>query len=148
SLDAGDRMRRPTLLGVFCSSLTIASACSEPVQPGRSVAPPSSAPSRSTTASRIDPDALSGGATTVFDTGPGAFGHAAPNLDADALARHEAGDEACGRVFVASTGLGPLFNNTACEACHVGDGRGQPPADGVSFQTMLFRASIPGLGDH
>jgi CxxC motif-containing protein (DUF1111 family) len=37
-----------------------------------------------------------------------------------------------------------LFNNNACEACHVGDGRGRPPGPGESFTTMLFRASIPG----
>ncbi|HEY2163711.1 MAG TPA: di-heme oxidoredictase family protein, partial [Gemmatimonadaceae bacterium] len=70
------------------------------------------------------------------------------NLDASALARHDAGDAAFGNVFVASTGLGPLYNNTACEACHFGDGRGQPPADGISFTTMLFRASIPGTDPH
>ena len=84
----------------------------------------------------------------MFDATAGAFGHPAPNLDAAALARHNAGDVAFGAVFVPSTGLGPLFNNNACEACHVGDGRGQPPADGVSFLTMLFRASIPGTDPH
>jgi CxxC motif-containing protein (DUF1111 family) len=96
----------------------------------------------------LDPDALSGGATTVFDDGPGAFGHPAPNLDAAALARHNAGDAAFSQVFTPSTGLGPLYNHVACEACHVGDGRGQPPADGVSFLTMLFRASVPGQDAH
>jgi len=100
------------------------------------------------TSSRIDPDALSGGATTVFDAGPGAFGHPAPNLDAAALARHEAGDAAFSQVFTPSTGLGPLFNHTACEACHFGDGRGQPPSDGTSFLSMLFRASVPGQDAH
>ena len=30
----------------------------------------------------------------------------------------------------------------------LGDGRGQPPADGASFSTMLFRASIPGQDEH
>jgi CxxC motif-containing protein (DUF1111 family) len=97
----------------------------------------------------VDPDALSGGATTVFDDGPDAFGTAAPNLDAAALARHEEGDEAFGAVFIAargtaSSGLGPLFNNRSCEACHVGDGRGRPPLPGEDFATMLFRASISG----
>jgi CxxC motif-containing protein (DUF1111 family) len=36
------------------------------------------------------------------------------------------GDEAFERVFTVSEGLGPLFNNSGCEACHPGDGRGSP----------------------
>jgi CxxC motif-containing protein (DUF1111 family) len=98
---------------------------------------------------RIDPDALSGGATTVFDSGPGAFGHPAPNLDAASFARHSAGDATFSLEFVATpglpnSGLGPLFNNTACEGCHNGDGRGRPPNPGEPFESMLFRVSIPG----
>jgi CxxC motif-containing protein (DUF1111 family) len=141
-------MRRPTVFGAL--GLTLSVACSEPIQPPKPIAPPDSAnrTTASNTGSRIDPDALSGGATTVFDAGPGAFGHPSPNLDPASLARHDAGDDAFGNVFVASTGLGPLFNNNACEACHVGDGRGQPPADGSTFSTMLFRASIPGHDAH
>lgn len=145
-------MRRPTPGALFVA-LIAAAACTEPVQPPKSIAPRDVALDRTSTNSRIDPDALSGGAATVFDAGPEAFGHPLPNLDAAGLARHEAGDEAFGRVFVAtaglsSSGLGPLFNHTSCEGCHVGDGRGQPPADGSSFLTMLFRASIPGFDDH
>ena len=138
----------PTRLGALWLALA-AAACSEPVQPANPVAPSDTPASRSISlGGRIDPDALSGGATTVFDATAGAFGHPAPNLDAAALARHNAGDVAFSAVFVPNTGLGPLFNNNACEACHVGDGRGQPPADGVSFLTMLFRASIPGTDPH
>jgi CxxC motif-containing protein (DUF1111 family) len=36
------------------------------------------------------------------------------------------GDEAFGEVFTFETGLGPIFNQQACERCHVGDGRGHP----------------------
>jgi CxxC motif-containing protein (DUF1111 family) len=144
-------MRPPTSLAVLPLVLAALAACSEnaPVQP-RAIAPTDSASFTQNNSfdPRNRPDALSGGATTVFDAGPGAFGHPAPNLDAAGLARHNAGDEAFGRVFAANTGLGPLFNNVSCEACHVGDGRGQPPADGVSFLTMLFRASIPGQDAH
>lgn len=147
-------MRHATTLGTFWFTLALAAACSEPVQPPRAIAPPDVAVRNNTSSnSRFDSDALSGGATTVFDNGPGAFGHPAPNLDAAGLARHEAGDEAFGQVFVSTpglpnSGLGPLFNNNACEACHVGDGRGRPPGPGEGFTTMLFRASIPGFGDH
>ncbi len=141
-------MRRPTSLGLLYLALA-AAACDQPMQP-KATAPTNASASSipSTSLSRFNPDALSGGATTVFDSGPGAFSHPAPNLDAAGLARHAAGDDAFGRIFAANTGLGPLFNNNACEACHFSDGRGQPPADGVSFLTMLFRASIPGHDPH
>ncbi|HEY9228450.1 MAG TPA: di-heme oxidoredictase family protein [Gemmatimonadaceae bacterium] len=142
-------MRRPTPpLGALWFAIIAAAACGEPVQAPKAVAPPESPSLVSRTPSRIDPDALSGGATTVFDVSAEAFEQPAPNLDAAGLARHDAGDEGFGEVFVAKTGLGPLFNNSSCEACHVGDGRGRPPLPGESFQTMLFRASIPGTDPH
>ena len=36
------------------------------------------------------------------------------------------GDDNFERVFTVETGLGPIFNNTGCEGCHPGDGRGTP----------------------
>ena len=36
------------------------------------------------------------------------------------------GDEAFARIFTPSDGLGPLFVETSCISCHVGDGRGHP----------------------
>ena len=36
------------------------------------------------------------------------------------------GDENFERVFTVADGLGPIFNNTGCESCHPGDGRGSP----------------------
>ena len=36
------------------------------------------------------------------------------------------GDAEFGRAFAPATGLGPLFNDIACAACHSGDGRGLP----------------------
>lgn len=47
------------------------------------------------------------------------------------------GDEAFGEVFTFETGLGPLFNNTACERCHVGDGRGHPSVNLKRFGKNL-----------
>lgn len=47
------------------------------------------------------------------------------------------GDEAFGEVFTFNTGLGPLFNNTACERCHVGDGRGHPSVNLKRFGKNL-----------
>jgi CxxC motif-containing protein (DUF1111 family) len=96
---------------------------------------------------------LAGGATTIFDVTAEAFGHPAPNLSADHLALHNEGDEAFEAAFVpgpatVNGGLGPVFDNTSCEGCHVGDGRGRPPLPGEAFESMLFRGSVPGTDPH
>jgi CxxC motif-containing protein (DUF1111 family) len=96
---------------------------------------------------------LAGGATTVFNETNEAFAQPAPNLSAASLALHNEGDEGFEAVFVPSpatlnAGLGPVFDNVSCEACHVGDGRGRPPLPGEAFESLLFRASIPGIDPH
>jgi CxxC motif-containing protein (DUF1111 family) len=103
-------------------------------------------------AGRVDREArtpLSGGATTIFKEDADAFETAAPNLSGEHLAQHEEGDEAFGLPHVRGSavngGLGPVFDNTSCEACHLGDGRGRPPEiEGGQFTSMLFRSSISG----
>jgi CxxC motif-containing protein (DUF1111 family) len=95
--------------------------------------------------------ALSGGATTVFDESEEAFGMPAPNLQGENVDRHELGDVAFELPHVdgpgaLNGGLGPIFDNDACEGCHPGDGRGRPPVGAESFSSMLFRASIRGRG--
>jgi CxxC motif-containing protein (DUF1111 family) len=42
------------------------------------------------------------------------------------LAAFIRGDEEFGRRFAPGTGLGPIFNDVSCAACHSGDGRGRP----------------------
>lgn len=42
------------------------------------------------------------------------------------LAAFIRGDEEFGRRFAPATGLGPIFNDVSCAACHSGDGRGRP----------------------
>lgn len=42
------------------------------------------------------------------------------------LAAFVEGDEQFGRPFAPADGLGPIFNNVSCAACHSGDGRGRP----------------------
>lgn len=43
------------------------------------------------------------------------------------------------------TGLGPLFNRRSCVACHVGNGRGDTPADAAdNMRSVLIRISVPG----
>ncbi len=93
---------------------------------------------------------LSGGATTVFDVSADAFSFPIPTLQGEGLARHDEGDEEFEIEFVPApaaenSGLGPVFDNVSCEACHVGDGRGRPPFGAEPFSS-LFRASVAGQG--
>lgn len=94
--------------------------------------------------------ALSGGETTIFNATSQAFTFPAPNL-AD-LGAHLEGDLAFDAQFVSNPapvngGLGPLFNENACVACHVGNGRGMPILPGEPSSSTLFRISVPGHAD-
>ncbi|MBZ9855077.1 c-type cytochrome [Mesorhizobium sp. CA13] len=56
----------------------------------------------------------------------------------------------------ASDGLGPLFNERACQNCHLKDGRGRPPQDAAGTTSMFLRLAREasseeekaGLADH
>ena len=96
-------------------------------------------------------EALSGGAATVFATTRQAFGQPLPHLTADQETRFFVGNSFFNRNWVsapssstARDGLGPLFNARSCSACHLHDGRGQPPAPGEDMLSMLVRLSVPG----
>jgi CxxC motif-containing protein (DUF1111 family) len=96
---------------------------------------------------------LPGGATTISDASSMAFSTPAPNLKGDALNLHREGDAGFEAKFVASPatvngGLGPVFNNTSCVACHAGDGRGRPPADQGPLSSILIRLSLPGADEY
>jgi CxxC motif-containing protein (DUF1111 family) len=90
-----------------------------------------------------------GGDTTVEDRSSKAYSRPAPNLDADALARHVAGDAAFEAKFVSAPapvhgGLGPLYDHVSCAGCHVGDGRGLPVAGvGPRGTQLVVRVSLP-----
>lgn len=98
---------------------------------------------------------LSGGSTTVFTTNRTAYSKSAANLPVHKLREFAFGDRLFNTNWViapASTdrldGLGPLFNRVSCSACHIRDGRGQPPATpDEPLMTMLVRLSIPGRAD-
>ncbi|EMN48059.1 PF06537 domain protein [Leptospira interrogans str. L1207] len=99
----------------------------------------------------MDPgEQYSGGYTTTFDTTVNAFDLAASNLREGGNIEFQGGNSFFNRTWVqggnsASDGLGPVFNSTACNGCHVKDGRGTPPPDGSSvFSTMLIRVSKDG----
>src|SRR5207247_10917260 len=47
------------------------------------------------------------------------------------------GDAQFGRPFAITEGLGPIFNNVSCAACHSADGRGRP-------ENVLTRFSLGG----
>jgi CxxC motif-containing protein (DUF1111 family) len=134
----------------------LVSACSDAPQPLSAIAPePFTVPStpRHSRASAASHTERSGGPSTVFDQSALAFSLPAPNLNSDELELHEEGDEVFDATFVAGAapvngGLGPVFDNTSCTGCHVGDGRGRPPVGAEAFSSMLFRASIPGAGAH
>src|SRR4051812_14591702 len=84
----------------------------------------------------------SAGDATSFDGTSAAYSLPAGNLTAVELARHAAGDRAFEAKFVTAPapvnpGLGPVFNNNSCLACHKGDGGGRPPEEGGSSNTML-----------
>ncbi len=93
--------------------------------------------------------ALAGGATTIFSAASQAFELPAPNLDGTRLDKHLAGDVAFGDSFVTApapvfSGLGPIFNNNACDRCHPKNGRGRPPREGEKPSSMFLRVSLPG----
>ena len=93
-------------------------------------------------------DVNAGGAATVFSAGSKAYSLPAPNLRGASGARHLAGDVAFERRFVTADGLGPLFINGNCTACHVRDGRGTAPLTANDPVQMLFRLSLPGQDAH
>jgi CxxC motif-containing protein (DUF1111 family) len=92
----------------------------------------------------------SGGATTVRIVDASAFSLPAANLPMTRLADFFAGNSFFTNAWVrapasatARDGLGPLFNTNSCQSCHLKDGRGQPPAPGAEFVSLLVRASVP-----
>jgi len=135
-----------------CADQTAPDAATEPRQ--KAPVPPDHSPGieLSLAASLAARTARSGGDLTVFDSSAGAFSLPAPNLQGNHVIRHGDGDGAFEAPFGDPTspnpGLGPVFDNVSCEACHVGDGRGRPPVAGEQFESMLFRSSIVGADPH
>jgi CxxC motif-containing protein (DUF1111 family) len=88
-----------------------------------------------TAAQTISPNPLLGGGNTVFDDSPEAFTNPLPGLSEAQMLQFDEGDELFEQAFIAATGggdsqedgLGPLFNATSCEGCHIEDGRGRAP---------------------
>jgi CxxC motif-containing protein (DUF1111 family) len=99
---------------------------------------------------------LSGGQATVFATSQQAFGLPLPGLLPEQETQFFIGNSFFNRNWViapssttARDGLGPLYNARSCSACHLRDGRGQPPsAPDEPMVSILLRLSIPGEDPH
>lgn len=63
--------------------------------------------------------------TSALDAGD-VFDGPVDGLSPAELAAFVRGDGEFGRRFAPATGLGPIFNDVSCAACHSGDGRGRP----------------------
>ncbi|MFV0269218.1 MAG: di-heme oxidoredictase family protein [Draconibacterium sp.] len=96
---------------------------------------------------------LTGGSTTVFINSSQAFSMPAPNLAGERLDRHTNGDVAFDVNFVSHPaqihgGLGPVFNNSSCAACHPSDGRSPFPENLNAESGFFLRMSLPGADEN
>jgi CxxC motif-containing protein (DUF1111 family) len=97
-----------------------------------------------------------GGETTVNKTGERAFKFIAANAEGMSMARFTFGKQLFETVWEpapgsqpTTDGLGPVFNRSACAQCHIGNGRGRPPAaTDDAMDSILVRLSIEGTGIH
>lgn len=97
---------------------------------------------------------LGGGDATVNDVTVDAFSEHSENMDdVDRIQKFNLGNDFFQNPWVAGSastssrdGLGGVFNNNACQDCHIRDGRGHAPnisatEDGSDFSSILFRAA-------
>lgn len=95
-----------------------------------------------------------GGETTIYSSGPDAYTFPLPNLDAAGLEKHFIADAAFEQQFVSAPalqfgGLGPIYNQSSCNSCHVRNGRSAVPQfTGDPNSGLLLRLSIPGTDAH
>lgn len=107
-------------------------------------------------AESVENEHLSGGEASIKKTQSDAFSENSNNMvSVERKQTFNLGDDFFNNPWVegsASTssrdGLGGLFNNNACQDCHVRDGRGHAPIDenDTDFDSMLFRTATANLG--
>ncbi|NVJ09375.1 c-type cytochrome [Myxococcus sp. AM001] len=92
-------------------------------------------------------EALSGGATTVFDVTPNAYGRALGNLDPARWVPMLDGKAVFMRDWyaLADVTAGPFSNATGCGSCHFKDGRGRPLRELGAEAPLLVRLSVPSM---
>jgi len=91
----------------------------------------------------------SAGIETIYDQSASAFGDGFPVISPGLEDVHDNGEVIFNEIFTPPTGypnayytgLGPIFNNNSCNACHAGVGEGNPPVPGDPLVSMLFRLS-------
>jgi CxxC motif-containing protein (DUF1111 family) len=95
-------------------------------------------------------DPLSGGQTSIINRTSRAFDNPAANLTAAEQQKHSEANVTFNDIFVSAPaevnpGLGPLFNNTSCNGCHLQNGRGMPAigSDTSLKSQLLVRVSLP-----
>ncbi len=98
-------------------------------------------------------DINSGGATTTLNSTSLAFEDPSANLNAVETDLHVRGNLAFEATFITAPatnnpGLGPLFNNTGCAACHVKNGRAPYPTSSSDLGGLLIRVSMNGTDPH
>ncbi|UCI07546.1 di-heme oxidoredictase family protein [Mesorhizobium sp. B1-1-8] len=98
--------------------------------------------------SRPEPfELMQGGAgTSRKDVNRDAFSQSSANITFEEEGSFKLGNALFRKNWVsspsstqASDGLGPLFNERACQNCHLQDGRGRPPAGGTGSTSMFLR---------
>ncbi len=98
--------------------------------------------------SRPEPfELMQGGAgTSEKDVGRDAFSQSSANLTFEEEGTFKLGNALFRKNWVsspsstqASDGLGPLFNERACQNCHLKDGRGRPPQGDAGTTSMFLR---------
>lgn len=96
----------------------------------------------------FDPDEVNpgGAATGAVVSTDRAYSQFAPNLSFIERGHFGRGDHLFRET---QDGLGPLYNASTCQGCHVHDGRGNVPTSPAEPMISSFlRLSIPGRGEH
>lgn len=98
-------------------------------------------------------DGLSGGETTVFESGRSAFSRPLANITRDNRRSFVIGNSFFKRNWVAAPasaaardGLGPFFHAHSCSGCHTLDGRGSPQGQGLLLRLSVGSKPHPTLG--
>jgi len=102
----------------------------------------------SATSSGPTPDwvvARAGDATTTFEVSVRSFNLSARNMGLQARIRFAGGDKLFETFFDGSTGLGPDFNATGCNSCHVDNARqADAVGEGPLGEGPVIHVSAPG----
>jgi len=94
---------------------------------------------------------------SVAQTGRDAFSQPQPTLSGAERAIFRSGQSLFHQAWIVAPsreqpdvdGLGPLYNRLSCIACHIGNGRGEPPRGTPDvMRSMVVRLSVPGSDNH